>query len=253
MYADLKSSGIDPSDRSSHLSRPSRFEPLRHDAVRDLADVAASVLSRAMLTDAPDPLAAAAWQAQIALTRVAELLDPAPDQGFERPDRIEDLAARGDAIRRASHRLLAAEHSVSDLAARTEQHYSDLAGEQAVVVSAHVRLCLPNGETIRVELAANDGTRPGPAWTWRSDSRYVVGEANAEAQLAIVSALDTIGGVLTEAFDEDALAGQIGWPATVAELEQVGDLFAALERQDVERAVADEAANWRETDGRSGQ
>jgi hypothetical protein len=70
VYADLKSRDIDPTDRSSP-ARPPRYQPLRHDEVRDLVHQAATTLSRAMLTSQPDPLADAEWQAHIALTRVA--------------------------------------------------------------------------------------------------------------------------------------------------------------------------------------
>jgi hypothetical protein len=204
VYADLKSRGVDPGDRASDRGHPPRYEPLRHEDVRDLADMASSVLISSMLTDDPGPLAAAAWQVQIALTRVAELLDPTPREGFDRAGTIEDLAARAAFVRQSAHRLLAGE-SVEALAARAEDHQVLVLGEQALVMSAQLRLELPNAGAIDVELATAEDTAPG--WTtWRSPSPHLVGEVDGYAHLEITAALDAIGAVLTTALDEDALA-----------------------------------------------
>lgn len=207
VYSDLKSRGIDPSNRSD--GRQPRYQPLRHEDVKDLADMATSMLVSAMLTDEPGPLADAAWQAQIVFTRLAELLDPSPREGFDRAGAVEDVGSRADYIRRAAHRLLAAENSADVLAARTEQHRVLLVDWQAQVLSAQLRLMLPNAElgtTIDVELAA--AGHAGGRWrewtTWRSDSPHLVGEVDAEAHLEIASALDTIGAVLTTALREDS-------------------------------------------------
>jgi hypothetical protein len=207
VYADLRSSGIDPRDRSGQPSRRPRYEPLRHDEVRDLAEMATSVLVNAMLTEEPGTLASAAWQAQIALTRVAELLDPAPGDGFDRAGAVEDLAARGDYIRQSAHRLLAAEHSADVLAERTEQHRALLVTEQAQVLSARLRLLLPydDGVTIDVELNATDDAPGRPReWTsWRSDSLLLAAEVDGEAHLEIAAAMDSIGAVLTTRLREE--------------------------------------------------
>jgi hypothetical protein len=208
VYSDLKSRGIDPSNRSD--CPPPRYQPLRCEDVKDLADIAASMLVRAMLTNEPGPLADAAWQAQIVLTRVAELLDPSPREGFDRAGAVEDVGSRGDSIRQAAHRLLAAENSADALADRTERDRVLRVGEQAQVLSAQLRLLLPNAElgTIDVELADADHTHVRPAWTtWRSDSQHLVGEVDSEAHLEIASALDRIGAVLTRALGEGAFDG----------------------------------------------
>jgi hypothetical protein len=208
VYSDLRSRGVDPSNRSD--GRRPRYEPLRYEDVKDLADMTASMLVSAMLTDEPGPLADAAWQAQIVLTRVAELLDPSPREGFDRAGAVEDVGSRGDSIRRAAHRLLAAENSADVLADRTEQHRVLLVGAQAQVQSAQLRLMLPNAElgTIDVEVVDADHTHVPPGWTtWRSDSPHLVGEVDAEAHLEIASALDAIGAVLTTALREDAFDG----------------------------------------------
>lgn len=206
VYADLKASGIDPSDRSARLAPRPRYEPLRHDDVRDLADMAASVLIPAMLTDEPGPLADSAWQAQIALTRVAELLDPSPREGFDRAGTVEDLGSRGNSIRQAAHRLLAGE-PVETVAARTEERRIDLMDDQALVMSARLRFGTPDVRAIDVELTTTDHAHPTPGWTtWSSPSPELVGEVDTYAHLEITAALDTIAEVLTAALDKDALA-----------------------------------------------
>jgi len=80
--------------------------PLRHDQVRHLADCAGQVIMPAMLGAQPEPLAHAAWQAHIALLRIAELLSP-DLAAADRDTSADTLAYRGDMIREAAHEALA--------------------------------------------------------------------------------------------------------------------------------------------------
>lgn len=176
----IKSQNVDPTNRSIPIWPP-RYEPLRHDDVRDLANQAATTLGSAMLTSQPGPLADAAWQAHIALSRVANLLDPNHD---DRPGWINDLAARGDHIRAAAHRLLAAEQTPAQLAASTERDLQNVHDVGAVVLSAMLTIGLPDTHEITVEIATTDYRHPTPGWTtWHSDSLHLTGAVDGLAHL----------------------------------------------------------------------
>jgi hypothetical protein len=205
VYADLKAEGVDPTDRAGPPQRP-RYAPLRHAEVSELAEQAAAVLTPAMLTETPDPLASAAWQAHIVLSRIATLLDPQlPAQ--DRATLIDDLAHRGDAIRRDAHTLLAAEQTPAELAARTEQYLQDVCDVQAVVHSATVRAGLPDtGEvTVEIDTVGHLHPEPGrpPGWTtWRSPSGHQLTPAGPLAHLEVASALAALGEALTAALGD---------------------------------------------------
>lgn len=206
VYADLKSHGIDPTDRRAPASwPPPRYEPARYADVRDLADAAAAVLRNAMLADNPPPLVQAAWQAHIALCRVADLLDPQPPANTDRTAQADDLAARGDHIRHYAHHLLAAEHTAADLATHVENRRADVLGTQAVIDGAQLTVHLPTGETITVALETGGGRLVPPGWTtWRSDSPHLAGTIDAYAHLELQAALDSLAEVVTAALDPAA-------------------------------------------------
>ncbi|WP_344681415.1 hypothetical protein [Saccharopolyspora taberi] len=203
VYADLKSHDIDPRDRTGRPGPP-RYAPLSHEEVAELADLAAATLGKAMLAEEPGPVAEAAWQAQIALTRVGDLLDP--QQSGERYGLADDLAYRGGRVRRHAHQLLAAEHDEAELARRTEQDMITMCDVQPVVFGAQLTLGLPNGDSVTVHLKSAGSKHRWPGWmTWRSDSPHLTGDVDGFAHLEITAALAALADAITPALEPEAL------------------------------------------------
>lgn len=204
VYSDLEAHGIDWRDRTGAPGL-TRYEPLAPEEVQELAEMAAATLGKAMLTGEPGPAAEAAWQAHIALTRVGDLLAPGQSAG-DRYGLADDLAYRGDRVRRHAHQLLAAEHDDTELARRTEQDASTICDVEPTVSAAQLTLSLPDGSSITVHLQPASYKHPKPGWTtWRSDSPHLTGDVDGYAHLEATAALAALAEAITPALAPEAL------------------------------------------------
>jgi hypothetical protein len=202
VYADLKSMGIDHRDRAA--APVPQYQPLHANTVRALAELAHTRLLSSMIggRDRENPLATAAWQVQIALHRIADLLDPEHDAGESRLDGFADLADRGGLITTLAHQAMAAEITREVLAARAENDAILSLGESAPVVdAATLTVALPRGTTIQVEVS----TRDSGTWTVRSASPDLVGQLDAAAHLDVGSAMALIAAAIAPALSDDAV------------------------------------------------
>lgn len=210
VYADLRAHDINPKDRDAAITAP-RYEALRADTVAAIADLAATRFKPAMLHDAPDPLAAAAWHATIALTRIAELLADsegtvlADSEGTALGERVlslDDLAARGGWIAEAAWQAFAAGNSVADLVAYTDREAElSLDLSEPVVDAAWLRVSLPNEHAITVELRQD----AGQPFTVHSDSPHLTGQLDGPAHLAISAALAAIAEAIKPTLSHQAM------------------------------------------------
>ena len=206
VYDDLRAREIEPKDRLTTSERPRpRYEPLRPEAVHELATLAEHALLPAMLTGEPAPLTSAAWQMSTAYARIAVLLDEG--QADHHAEMAQDLADKlRDALREA-HAHWASVQTSGQLAAHTTEHDSLALGDQAVAGDATLTLSLPVGRAITVQLEQEDHRSPTEGWTVvRSDSPLLNAELSGADHLAIQAALDTIAQVLTAHLSDDAFA-----------------------------------------------
>ena len=210
IYADLRSHGIDHRVRAAPVQAP-RPAPLDHDDVRDLAETLAARLLPSMVGEHPEPLAAAAWQCQIALQRIADALDLGSSRPEGGADPLADLAARGSDVTRYAHRALAAHLTGAQLGAR--QFDSDVTaldlGEPAIT-GAVLTVVLPNDTSAAIVLRLDQGT-PTTGWSWHSDHPAVHDPAGPDDQIAarldIAAAVVALAGALTPSITLDGDTG----------------------------------------------
>lgn len=209
VYSDLRSQGIDPTDRKTPVMP--RFRPLDRASVRQAADIAGGVLGSAMLARNPRPLAEAAWQAHLALHRVADLTDTGPNDDENRPGYIRDLARRGDAVRRHAHRMLADELPDDQVAARTR---ADLDGAYAhdrpVITGMTLDVELPNEQRITVVISPSTNTDRIPGWTgWFTRNGVALSRPGAYEHLEVRVAVTALADALAQALPEHASRPQL--------------------------------------------
>jgi hypothetical protein len=199
VYEDLRRKGIDPADDRYGPVLP-RWRPLDPATVRRAADAVAGALSPAMLTETPDPVAVAAWQAGIALLRVAEAIAAGDD--VERAEVLRDLAVRGDMVRRYAHQALA-EQVPLEQAAATLAREKRLAYEsdETVVTSATLYVNLPDDKSTKVLI----GTRGAGAgemadWpTWVTTSGIVLPALTTKVYAEIHAAFANLAALIDAA------------------------------------------------------
>jgi hypothetical protein len=202
VYDDLRAQGIDPRGRDEPTAVP-RHRPLDPDAVRQVADTAASVLSGAMLTAEPGPLAEAAWQAHIALGRVADLLDTPDDT--ERLSAVDDLAARGTFVRRHAHKLLAASYTDEQVARHVQDAQITAAETQPDIGEATLQVSFPDGTRTQIRIGAA-GPPAGPMWTtWTASDGTPLRRPDAFEHLEVAAAFDTLAQALARALPDHVL------------------------------------------------
>lgn len=121
-------------DKTAATTRTPRFAPLTAEALHELATLSSTVISPALLTEDPGPLAHAAWAVSAALERMADLLalDTGESTGanlqvpWKRGDLTQDLAARLRTALHHAHAVAADGVSRNQLAARTLGSLMDL-------------------------------------------------------------------------------------------------------------------------------
>jgi hypothetical protein len=206
VYADLRSRGIEPTDRAAtSAQRPrQRYEPLRPEVVHELAKLTERSLLPSMLTTEPGPLVDAAWQMSAAYANIAGLLNGASSAI------AADLADRTSSVLELAHRHWASLLTPAELAGETSYRLELDMDRQAITETAEVTLAIPpNGKTITVQLGREADHSATPGWTTvRSNSSLLDTAIDGEDHLNLQQALAVIAEVMTkhlpdEAFEDD--------------------------------------------------
>lgn len=206
VYTDLRSRGIEPTDRAATLAqRPrQRYEPLRPEVVHELANLTERSLLPSMLTAEPGPLVEAAWQMSAAYGKLAELLDGASSEI------AADLADRSSTVLGLAHRHWASLLTPAELAGETSNRLELDMDRQAIAETAELTLAIPpNGKTVTVQLGREADHSGTPGWTTvRSNSALLDTTIDGEDHLNLQQALAVIAEVLTKhllgaAFEDD--------------------------------------------------
>ncbi|MGL5823382.1 MAG: hypothetical protein ACRCYU_00735 [Nocardioides sp.] len=177
---------------------PSQYAPLEYDAVRGLADDVAATLGSAMICPKPAPLAEAAWQAGLALQRVAEAL---ATDGLESVQPLSSLAHHGECIRRAAHEMLA-DQAPDHLAQQIQQQAQKAHGLHAVIHEAILTVALPNGEYVCITVTPPTQENTHDLATWEVDGDTPLSAPDPLAHLEISSTLATLAGLITAALNQ---------------------------------------------------
>jgi hypothetical protein len=204
IYADLRARDIDPADREQPTTP--RYRPLRRDTVRQAADTVAGAVTGAMLAEVPEPLVLAAWQAGIALRRVADLTDTGPNDHDNRHGWLRDLAARGDYVRQYANQALAEELPDKQVAAVIDDEATiayDLG--ETTVTGATAQVYRPDERHITVRVGTRGGTGGLAGWsTWSASDGVTLPPVTAYRHLEITAALSTLAELLTKAQADSA-------------------------------------------------
>ena len=210
VYADLRDRDIDPGDRDRPASP--RYRPLRRDAVRQAADAVGGELSGAILAETPDPLVLAAWQAHLALQRVADLTDTSPNDRENRLAYLRELASSAELMRRYAHQALAAEFPDKRVAAAAAaEQAADYESGRPVVTGASLIVSLPDDESsggermATVQVGSRGLPDPLAGWTsWGSGSPGVrLPRVTAYRHLEVQAALANLAELFTDAEPAD--------------------------------------------------
>ncbi|MFE5565945.1 hypothetical protein ACFQ68_13245 [Amycolatopsis japonica] len=177
--------------------------------VSDLAEHMATVLTTAMRTETPEPLAEAAWFAAKAVRQIANLLPAGGDESSpvdeRRADLFGDVVACTDHIRRAIHTQQAAEAPLAVLARHTEDDVlADTGlGWNLALDEATVRVTLPDAQThVEVTLTKT----PDGAWSWNTDDLPLpLGPVTGHDHLELHALLTGVGTLITGALHPDLL------------------------------------------------
>ncbi|MFE2314194.1 hypothetical protein ACFXC8_13525 [Streptomyces sp. NPDC059441] len=200
VYEDLRTRGIEPTDKEAAPEPAPQHAPLTADAVNELALLMDSVVRPAVLTSAADPLTETAWDLTTAFFRLAGLLDEDSDahRRWGRDELAHDLVDRlSEALHHAQ--VLAADGvSEQQLAGRALARLSDrIADEQWVVEDTTVRLTHLDGDRVEVRIHQAEQRDFIPAGFTLLDTNRPLGELTGAEHLALRTALDTIAETLT--------------------------------------------------------
>ncbi|MGL5825027.1 MAG: hypothetical protein ACRCYU_09460 [Nocardioides sp.] len=177
---------------------PSQYAPLEYDAVRGLADDVAATLGSAMICPKPSPLAEAAWQAGLALQRVAEAL---ATDGLESVQPLSSLAHHGECIRRAAHEMLAAQPP-DHLAQQIQQQAQKAHGLHTVIHEATLTVTLPNGEDVRIAVTPPTQESTHDLASWEVGGDTPLAAPDPLAHLEISSTMATLADLIDAALNQ---------------------------------------------------
>jgi hypothetical protein len=209
VYEDLRSRGIEPTDKEAAAEPAPQYAPLTADAVNELALLMNSVVRPAVLSNTADTLAETAWDLTTSFFRIAELLDEDSDahRRWGRDELAHDLV---DRLREALHhaQVLAADGvSERQLAGRALARLSDqIADEQWVVEDATVRLSHLDGGRVEIRIRQAEQRDFVPAGWTLLDTNRPLRELTGAEHLAIRAALDTIAETLNRPLTPDPVA-----------------------------------------------
>jgi len=210
LYEDLRTRGIEPTDKAAAADPRPRHAPLTAEAVGGLAALSQSVALPAMLSMEPDELALTAWAVSNALERIANLLDPDSDnmRQWGRDEVAHDLAARLQTALDHAQRVAADGVSDRQLAGRALNRLMVQMEEgQFTVEDATVQLFHPDGDRVTVRIRQAEHANFAPAgWTLLEADRPLREVTGAE-HLALRTALDTIAETLGAPLAEESPQG----------------------------------------------
>ncbi|WP_445282600.1 hypothetical protein [Streptomyces sp. DSM 118148] len=210
VYEDLRSRGIEPTDKAAAADPRPWYAPLTVEGVGGLAALSQSVTLPAILAQEPDELALTAWAVSNALERIANLLDPDCDnmQQWGRDEVAHDLAARLQTALHHAQRVAADGVSERQLAGRALNRIeAQLAEEQYLVESATVHLSHVDGDQISVHIGQAEFSDFMPAGWTLLDTNRPLREVTGAEHLAIRTALDTIAETLNGPLSEESPQG----------------------------------------------
>ncbi|MFD5848160.1 hypothetical protein [Streptomyces chartreusis] len=199
VYEDLRSRGIEPTDKTAAADPLPRYTPLTAVGVGGLAALSQSVTLPAILTEEPDELARTAWAVSNALERIADLLDPDSDnmRQWGRDEVAHDLAARLATALSRAQRVAVDGVSERQLAGRALSRIeAEMADERFVVEHATVQLFHPDGDRVTVRIGQAQFSDFMPAGWTVLDTDRPLRELTGAEHLAIRTALDTIAETL---------------------------------------------------------
>ncbi|MFK0121615.1 hypothetical protein [Streptomyces sp. NPDC090994] len=207
VYEDLRTRGIEPTDKASAADPRPRYAPLTAKGVGGLAELSQSVTLPAILAQEPDELALTAWAISNALERVADLLDPdrATMRQWGRHEVAHDLAARLQTALHHAQRVAADGAGERQLAGRSLNRIeAQLADEQYLVHRATVQLSHVGGDQITVRIGQAQPSDFMPAGWTLLDADRPLREVTGPEHLAIRTALDTIAETLNGLLAEES-------------------------------------------------
>ncbi|MFI1700318.1 hypothetical protein ACH419_30650 [Streptomyces bobili] len=213
VYEDLRSRGIEPTDKAAaHDPRP-HYAPLNAKAMGELAELSKSATLPAMLVNEPNAVTQTAWALSGALERIAELLDTDSENmcRYGRDEVAHDLAARLSSALRHAHAVAADGVTERQLAGRAlNQIEAQLADEQFTVEFATVQLFSVDGERVTVRIDQAQFRDAAPAgWTQLQTDQRPPRELTGAEHLRLRTALDTIAETLNRPLtSDDAVSGE---------------------------------------------